>query len=479
MKIVRNILTLGALMFLCCCQNHNHQSSNNEIQDSLITVIADTIQQQQKIGIKMHKNGGVYEIPCVVNGLKMNFIFDTGASNVCISLTEALFMYKNGYITDEDLGEKSYSQVADGSIVANMQLNLRTIEIEGIVLNNVDAIVVASMEAPLLLGQSAIQRIGKIEMDGDSLFIEGVPSNVRSKAEKEISEVIYLLPTPTITWWDKVKAFFGNEKKINELLEAAKNAYENDMRELAIKYCEQAKALRSSNWKAYGYHGHMEFMYAEEYNEGWYINAINEYSEAVSLNKKRETFYFSNGDSINYEGCRNRLALSYALAKSKGMFTPYYEERALPYLQNLIIEQPNKIEAVRALTIYYIADKEYEVAEKWAGKLVALDEASGYFQLARIEHIREHYDKAIKYYEKVLELNPESGAAMNNLANSLIARDNKVQNGYVNINSINGVLKRPYYEFVDYNRAVELKKKAAKLGNRYAQNWLKEKGYDK
>jgi hypothetical protein len=34
--------------------------------------------------IVMQKKGGVYTLPCKVNGLELTFIFDTGASKVCI-----------------------------------------------------------------------------------------------------------------------------------------------------------------------------------------------------------------------------------------------------------------------------------------------------------------------------------------------------------------------------------------------------------
>ena len=50
--------------------------------------------------IKMEKSGGIYLIPCKVNGLPLKFIFDTGASDVSISLTEALFMLKNGNLKE-------------------------------------------------------------------------------------------------------------------------------------------------------------------------------------------------------------------------------------------------------------------------------------------------------------------------------------------------------------------------------------------
>ena len=116
----------------------------------------------EKVEIQMEKCGGVYQIPCKVNDVPMNFIFDTGASSVCISLTEALYLYKNGLISNSDIGGSSYSRIADGSIVENTHLNLKTIEIGGIVLHDIEAFVVSSLDAPLLLGQSAIQKLGSI-----------------------------------------------------------------------------------------------------------------------------------------------------------------------------------------------------------------------------------------------------------------------------------------------------------------------------
>ena len=53
-----------------------------------------------QVKVTMEKHGNVYYVPGKVNGLSMKFIFDTGASNVCLSLTEAIFMLKNGYIKE-------------------------------------------------------------------------------------------------------------------------------------------------------------------------------------------------------------------------------------------------------------------------------------------------------------------------------------------------------------------------------------------
>lgn len=131
--------------------------------------------------IKMKNEGGVYTVPCSVNGLKLRFIFDTGASNVCISAAEASFMLKNGYLEIEDVIGSSKSVVADGSMVENTRIMLKSVEIGGLKLKNVEAVVIHSLSAPLLFGQSAIQKLGKIQLDKDNLIIyngEGVSKNV-------------------------------------------------------------------------------------------------------------------------------------------------------------------------------------------------------------------------------------------------------------------------------------------------------------
>ena len=71
---------------------------------TLLTIlILSTLSVYSQNVIPIVKKGGVYHIPCTINGLKMNFVFDTGASDVSISITEALFMLKNGYLQESDL----------------------------------------------------------------------------------------------------------------------------------------------------------------------------------------------------------------------------------------------------------------------------------------------------------------------------------------------------------------------------------------
>ena len=144
----------------------------------------------------MKKEGGVSIVPCKVNGLNLSFIFDTGASDVTISLTEASFMLKNGYLKKEDIiGSEKYLD-ATGNISEGIVINLREIEIEGLKLQNVKASIVKTLNAPLLLGQSALSKLGTIKLDLDrnqltiisspSLMIKDDFENFLTKANMEI-----------------------------------------------------------------------------------------------------------------------------------------------------------------------------------------------------------------------------------------------------------------------------------------------------
>ena len=111
------------------------------------------------------KEGGICKVKCSVNGLPLHFVFDTGASDVTISMVEATFMMKNGYLNSNDVvGSQRYMD-ANGDVSVGTVINLRSVNFGGLDLNNVRASVVRNQKAPLLLGQSVLGRLGKIEID--------------------------------------------------------------------------------------------------------------------------------------------------------------------------------------------------------------------------------------------------------------------------------------------------------------------------
>jgi clan AA aspartic protease (TIGR02281 family) len=153
--------------------------------------------------IRMEKAGEIFVMPCQVNGLNLKFILDTGASSVAISLTEALFMLKNDYMDKEDLLGAEYYQIANGEIIEGTEIILREIRIGNRIIRNVKASITHSMDAPLLLGQSALSQLGRFSIDyssntllllgsGESLPNSSAPTTQNPAPQPQIPDQIPL-----------------------------------------------------------------------------------------------------------------------------------------------------------------------------------------------------------------------------------------------------------------------------------------------
>lgn len=131
----------------------------------------DTDGEMQTSEIPFTKSEGVTKVKCTINDLPLSFIFDTGASLVSMSSVEATFMYKNGYISKDDICGTSAFIDANGDISEGTIINLRKIKFGEFELTNVRASVVHNQVAPLLLGQSVLGRLGRITIDNKKLCL--------------------------------------------------------------------------------------------------------------------------------------------------------------------------------------------------------------------------------------------------------------------------------------------------------------------
>lgn len=155
----------------------------------LVALLIKTVAFSQRT-IQMEYDNGVYRLPCTVNGANMKMIFDTGASTVCLSLASAIYLYENGFIKSADFKGTGQSSTASGDIVNNMIINLRDIEIGGMHLYNVECVVMESLTSPLLLGQSAIQKLGTITIKGNQLIIYNGSYNSSSQSLSNSSQSV-------------------------------------------------------------------------------------------------------------------------------------------------------------------------------------------------------------------------------------------------------------------------------------------------
>jgi aspartyl protease family protein len=181
MRILFIIPVFLATVFSGCtgCSNTNSRTNrkNSYIRvdkknnEENIRLRAENEDRPRTIVKMVRDDGGVYKIPVEIDGTEMYFIFDTGAGMISISRTEANFLYKQGKLFKEDILGKANFVDANGDISEGTIINLKEVRLGRKSLYNIEASVVGNLTAPLLFGQSALEKFGKVSIDYSKLEI--------------------------------------------------------------------------------------------------------------------------------------------------------------------------------------------------------------------------------------------------------------------------------------------------------------------
>jgi clan AA aspartic protease (TIGR02281 family) len=125
--------------------------------------------QRDRIELQMTRSpGGTYTVPVLLNGvLQISFIVDSGAAEVFISPDVAQTLVKTGTINENDWLPGSIYTFADGSSAKSRRFMLRSIEIGGREFTNIPCAVANSNSAPMLLGQSFLERLREYSINYD------------------------------------------------------------------------------------------------------------------------------------------------------------------------------------------------------------------------------------------------------------------------------------------------------------------------
>ncbi len=248
----------------------------------IATLITHSTSMAQTV-IQMEYDSGVYKIPCYVNGARMKFILDTGASDVCLSIEMVEYLLENDYISEDDFTGTGHSTLADGSVVDHIKLVLKDIEIGGLHLKNVSAIVIAQQYAPMLMGQSALKKLGSYTVNGNKLVISG---------------------------------YTESTGKRNQLLKTAKESMDKGFYAVAISSYVQARDI-------------LELDYADLEHLAWCYKYEDKYKECFEICKKWLSLY----ERLNYQNFNGSI---YELTWRCNYYFGYYEQ-ALLYKQKRML----------------------------------------------------------------------------------------------------------------------------------------------
>lgn len=119
--------------------------------------------------IPLTRSGGVYSVGVKVNdSITMQFVVDSGAADVTLPSFVGKTLFASGAITKADvLGAATYT-LADGTSMRGTVVNLRSLLIGDVVIRNVRAAILPTDDASLLLGQSALRKLGTWRIDASA-----------------------------------------------------------------------------------------------------------------------------------------------------------------------------------------------------------------------------------------------------------------------------------------------------------------------
>lgn len=151
-------------------RNQGSKSEHNRPIDDIIVSSGGTLTTKNnsisnRNVLETETKNGVRYVWIEINGIRLRFIFDTGASSICISPAEATVLFRQGTLKNEDILNTEYFQDATGKISEGTKVNLREVKVGNKILYNVEAVVIDNVNAPLLLGQTVLERFGSIEID--------------------------------------------------------------------------------------------------------------------------------------------------------------------------------------------------------------------------------------------------------------------------------------------------------------------------
>lgn len=131
------------------------------------------------IEVPLVKEGGVYTVPVRINDvLTLDFVIDSGASEVQVPADVAMTLLRTGTITQDDFLPGETYRLADGSKTKSSRFNIKELKVGDYTVKQVAA-GITDVEGMLLLGQSFLSKVPSWSQDnkrGVLVIGDGEPS---------------------------------------------------------------------------------------------------------------------------------------------------------------------------------------------------------------------------------------------------------------------------------------------------------------
>jgi clan AA aspartic protease (TIGR02281 family) len=148
--------------------SHTEVSSNPARSDGLSNpALAAAPSNAARIEVPLKPLGGTFVVPVFINGaITLNFVVDSGASDVSVPADVVGTLIRAGTIEKSDITGKQKYMLADGSISPTVTFIIRSLKVGDVLIENVKGSV-SPAAGSLLLGQSFLQRFKSWSMDNN------------------------------------------------------------------------------------------------------------------------------------------------------------------------------------------------------------------------------------------------------------------------------------------------------------------------
>ena len=134
--------------------------------------------------VPMISQGGTFVVPVRINDqITLNFVVDSGASDVTVPTDVVSTLKRTGTIADADLLDKQTYRLADGSTAPSQRFVIRSLKIGDKILENVVGSISPSA-GDMLLGQSFLNRFKSWSIDNQRqvLILGSPPQDIEANA---------------------------------------------------------------------------------------------------------------------------------------------------------------------------------------------------------------------------------------------------------------------------------------------------------
>lgn len=167
---MKNFAIISVIFALSLCFSCNGKKKEYHVPyyDSSETAVASDV-----VSVPFKEEYGVKTVQVEINSCAaFPMILDTGCSGMHISVLEVYVLAKQGHLTADDIEGYQYSQIADGSIMENMVVNLKEVRIGDLVCHNVKATVSDNPDVPILLGNGVLDEVESIHVNNYEKTVE-------------------------------------------------------------------------------------------------------------------------------------------------------------------------------------------------------------------------------------------------------------------------------------------------------------------